>query len=162
MNDALMGILRVQNLCSPPYVYTNPSTFTHRISEKDQFVVLGSDGLFDFFSNSEVVHLVQLFIQQNPCGDPAKYLMEQLIQRAAENAGESKWNVAFSLGIYDDTYSSCISWHYILFGFFGAGLSIEDLMRIPVGRRRKYHDDVTIIVIILGNKQRTSTASTSF
>ena len=42
------------------------------------------------------------------------------------------------------------------------GFSTEELMRVPAGRRRKYHDDVTVIVIMLGNKQRTSTASTSF
>ncbi|KAI3989437.1 hypothetical protein MKX01_032539 [Papaver californicum] len=127
MNDALMGILRVRNLCSPPYVYTLPFTKNHRVSEDDQFVIVGSDGLFDFFSNDEVVQIAHAFIQDNPFGDPAKYLVEQLVLRAAESAG----------------------------------FSTEELMSIPVGRRRKYHDDVTIIVIILGNKQRTSTASTS-
>ncbi|CBI29294.3 unnamed protein product, partial [Vitis vinifera] len=127
MNDMLMGILRVRNLCSPPYVYTHPFTMSHTVSEKDQFIVLGSDGLFDFFSNDEVVQLVHLFIQHNPSGDPAKHLVEQLILKAADNAG----------------------------------FSTEELMMIPAGRRRKYHDDVTVIVIMLGNKQWTSTASTS-
>jgi len=41
-----------------------------------------------------------------------------------------------------------------------AGLSMEELVNIPAGRRRKYHDDVTVIVIILGMNQRTSKAST--
>ncbi|XP_030536720.1 probable protein phosphatase 2C 40 [Rhodamnia argentea] len=127
MNDMLMGILRIQNLCSPPYVYSHPFTTSHRVSEKDRFVVLGSDGLFDFFSNDEVAQLVHLFIQQNPVGDPAKHLIEELVQRAANNAG----------------------------------FSTDELLNIPAGRRRKYHDDVTVIVITLGNKQRTSTASTS-
>ncbi|KAL4191880.1 hypothetical protein AMTRI_Chr06g191240 [Amborella trichopoda] len=128
MNDALMGILRVRNLCSPPYISANPSIGIHRVTDGDLFVVIGSDGLFDFFSNDEVVELVHQFIEKNPFGDPAKYLLEQLVLRAAQNAG----------------------------------FSIEELMRIPAGRRRKYHDDVTVIVIMLGNKQRTSTASTSF
>ncbi|RWR86881.1 Protein phosphatase 2C PP2C-like domain-containing protein [Cinnamomum micranthum f. kanehirae] len=127
MNEALMGILRVRNLCDPPYVYTNPHTMSHRVSENDLFVVLGSDGLFDFFSNEEVVELVHIFIENNPFGDPSKHLVEQLVLRAAETAG----------------------------------FSTEELMKIPAGRRRKYHDDVTVIVIIFGNKQRTSTASTS-
>lgn len=127
MNDMLMGILRIQNLCSPPYVYSHPFTTSHRVSEEDRFVVLGSDGLFDFFSNDEVARLVHLFIQHNPVGDPAKHLIEELVQRAANNAG----------------------------------FSADELLNIPAGRRRKYHDDVTVIVIILGNKQRTSTASTS-
>lgn len=127
LNDALMGILRVSNLCSPPYIYTHPFTMSHRVSENDLFVVLGSDGLFDFFQNEEVVHLVHQFIVNYPFGDPAKHLIERFVLRAAESAG----------------------------------FTTEELMRVPAGRRRKYHDDVTIIVIILGNRQRTSTASTS-
>uniref|UniRef100_A0A1D1Y620 protein-serine/threonine phosphatase n=1 Tax=Anthurium amnicola TaxID=1678845 RepID=A0A1D1Y620_9ARAE len=127
LNDALMGILRVRNLCSPPYVYTHPYTTCHRVTENDLFVVLGSDGLFDFFDNNEVVQLVYQFVQDNPFGDPAKFLIEQLVLRVAERTG----------------------------------FSLEELMRIPLGRRRKYHDDVTVIVIILGNKQRISSASTS-
>jgi len=41
------------------------------------------------------------------------------------------------------------------------GFSMEELMNVPAGRRRKYHDDVTVIVIMLGMNQRTSKASTS-
>ncbi|CAN4091715.1 unnamed protein product [Withania somnifera] len=111
MNDALMGILRVRNLISPP---------------NDQFVVIGSDGLFDFFSNDEVVKLVHSYILCHPSGDSAKVLMEQLVMRAA----------------------NC------------AGFSMEELMSIPAGRRRKYHDDITVIVNILGMNKRTSKAST--
>ncbi|KAL2229765.1 UNVERIFIED_CONTAM: putative protein phosphatase 2C 40 [Sesamum indicum] len=86
MNDALMGILRVRNLISPPYVSLQPSASVHEISNSDHFVVLGSDGLFDFFSNDEVVKLVHSYISRNPFGDPAKFLVEQLAARAAESA----------------------------------------------------------------------------
>ncbi|KAH1200828.1 putative protein phosphatase 2C 40 [Glycine max] len=126
LNDALMGILRVHDLKSPPYISTNPSLNVHRISNSDQFVIVGSDGLFDFFSNDEAVKLVESYILNNPFGDPAKFLIEQLVARAADSAG----------------------------------LSMEELMNIPAGRRRKYHDDVTVIVIMLGMNQRTSKAST--
>lgn len=90
LNNALMGILRVQDLRSPPYVYTQPFTMSHKVSENDLFVVLGSDGLFDFFTNDEVVQLVHQFMQENPSDDPAKYLIEQLVLKAAENAGTDK------------------------------------------------------------------------
>lgn len=126
MNDALMGILQVHDLLSPPYVHTQPSLHVHEISNSDQFVVLGSDGLFDFFNNDEVVRLVHSYIVSNPSGDPAKYLVEQLLVRAADSAG----------------------------------FTMEELMRIPAGRRRRYHDDVTVIVIILGMNKRTLKAST--
>lgn len=82
-----MGILRVRNLFSPPYLGVAPCVSAHRVSQEDSFVVLGSDGLFDFFSNDEVVSLVHSFVHENPTGDPAKYMLEQLLLRAAENAG---------------------------------------------------------------------------
>ena len=82
-----MGILRVRNLSSPPYVYTNPHTLSHKVTEDDLFVVLGSDGLFDFFSNDEVVQLVYQFMHDSPFGDPAKYLIEQVVHKAAKQAG---------------------------------------------------------------------------
>ncbi|PIN08157.1 Protein phosphatase 2C/pyruvate dehydrogenase (lipoamide) phosphatase [Handroanthus impetiginosus] len=127
MNDALMGILRVRNLISPPYVSLNPSLKVRKISNCDHFVVLGSDGLFDYFDNIEVVNLVHSYITRTPFGDPAKYLVEQLVSRAADSAG----------------------------------FSMDELMSIPAGRRRKYHDDVTVIVIVLGTNNRTSKASLS-
>ncbi|XP_050219936.1 probable protein phosphatase 2C 40 [Mercurialis annua] len=126
LNDALMGILQVRNLISPPYISTEPSMNMHKISESDQFVIVASDGLFDFFDNDEAVKLVHSFMSSNPTGDPAKFLLEQLVERAAD----------------------C------------AGFSLEELMNIPAGRRRKYHDDVTVIVVVLGTNQRTSKAST--
>ncbi|KAF8401495.1 hypothetical protein HHK36_012435 [Tetracentron sinense] len=126
LNDALMGILKVRNLLSPPYISSEPSLNVHRISKDDQFVIVASDGLFDFFSNDEAVKLIHSYILSNPSGDPAKFLLGQLVSRAAD----------------------------------GAGFSTEELMKIPDGVRRKYHDDVTVIVIILGTNQRTSKAST--
>ena len=88
LNDALMGILRVRNLISPPYVSTEPSLNVHRISKSDHFVIVASDGLFDFFSNEEVVELVHSYMLSNPHGDPAKFLLEHLVKRAASCAGK--------------------------------------------------------------------------
>lgn len=126
MNNALIGILKVTNLVSPPYVSTDPSVNVHNISDLDHFVILGSDGLFDFFSNEEVVNLVDSYMSRNPFGDPSKFLLEELVSRAADSAG----------------------------------FSTEELMSIPPGRRRKYHDDVTVIIVILGPHKRTTKAST--
>ena len=93
LNDALMGILRVRDLASPPYVSTEPSLNVHKISSSDQFVIVASDGLFDFFSNDEAVKLVESYIWSYPSGDPAKFLIEQLLARAADSAGHLKRNL---------------------------------------------------------------------
>lgn len=108
LNDALMGILRVRNLSSPPYVYTRPFSMYHRVSETDLFVVLGSDGLFDFFTNDEVVGLVHSFIESSPFGDPAKHLIEQLVLKAANQAGMLKGILFFIVDIFCFKVSVCI------------------------------------------------------
>lgn len=92
-----MGILRVRNLMSPPYVSTQPSLNLHRITKSDHFVIVASDGLFDFFTNEETVDLVGRYILSNPSGDPAKFLLEHLVERAAECAG--KLLIALSLDL---------------------------------------------------------------
>lgn len=60
----------------------------HKITESDHFVIVASDGLFDFFSNEEAIQLVHYFISSNPCGDPAKFLLERLVAKAAARAGK--------------------------------------------------------------------------
>ncbi|KAG6477946.1 hypothetical protein ZIOFF_061378 [Zingiber officinale] len=135
MNDALMGILKVPNLSSPPYISTEPSVANHKVSEGDCFVILASDGLFDFFSNDEVVKLVASYVFDNPTGDPAKFLVEQLVSRAAQIAA-----IGSSLSV--------------------KGMNLDQLLNIPAGIRRKYHDDVSVVIVLLGAHNQTSTAST--
>ncbi len=87
MNDALMGILRVQHLISPPYLTADPSVNMLRVDPDDQFVIIGSDGLFDFFTNDEVVNHIHQFLCDHPAGDPAKFMIDHLLLRVADNAG---------------------------------------------------------------------------
>ncbi|CAI7747160.1 unnamed protein product [Closterium sp. NIES-53] len=126
LNNKLMGIFRVRDLASPPYVSSVPFATARRVCARDWFVVAGSDGLFDFFTNDEVVQHVAAFLLAHPHGDPAKHMLEQLLLRAAKQAG----------------------------------LGVEELRNIPSGRRRKYHDDVTVVITLLGPAARTSSAST--
>jgi pyruvate dehydrogenase phosphatase len=152
LNDALMGILRVRDLKSPPYVSTEPSLNVHKISTSDQFVIVASDGLFDFFSNEEAVNLVESYILSNPDGDPAKFLIEELVTKAADSAGSFPRSHAKFMNRY-----TCFIISYLIDSL--TGFTTEELMNVPDGRRRKYHDDVTVMVIILGMNKRTSKAS---
>lgn len=83
-----MGILRVSDLESPPYISTQPWVHVHAVTPADRFVLLSSDGLNDFFTNQEAVHEVCRFTAAQPDADPAKHLLEQLLARAADKAGE--------------------------------------------------------------------------
>ncbi|KAK9281412.1 hypothetical protein L1049_004313 [Liquidambar formosana] len=114
-NDALLEMFRIDYVGNAPYVSYIPSVCHHRLSSSDRFLVLSSDGLYQYFSNEEVVAHVTWFMENVPEGDPAQYLIAELLFRAAKKNG----------------------------------MDFHELLDIPHGDRRKYHDDVSVMVISL-------------
>ncbi|ONK72236.1 uncharacterized protein A4U43_C04F17260 [Asparagus officinalis] len=114
-NETLLEMFRNEYVGTAPYVSSLPSLRHHKLSANDQFLVLSSDGLYQYLSNEEVVLYVENFMERFPDGDPAQSLIEELLFRAARKAG----------------------------------MGFNELLDIPQGDRRKYHDDVTVMVISL-------------
>ncbi|KAL4314036.1 hypothetical protein AHAS_Ahas15G0044900 [Arachis hypogaea] len=114
-NDAVLEMFRNEYIGTAPYVSCCPSLRHHRLCPRDQFLILSSDGLYQYLSNQEVVSQVESFMEKFPDGDPAQHLIEELLVRAAKKAG----------------------------------MDFHELLDIPQGDRRKYHDDVTVMVISL-------------
>ncbi|KAI0527674.1 hypothetical protein KFK09_003279 [Dendrobium nobile] len=112
-NNAILEMFRIDYIGTSPYITCNPFLYHHRLSSNDKFLILSSDGLYQYFTNEEAVAEVELFISTNPEGDPAQHLVEEVLFRAAKNAG----------------------------------LDFYELLEIPQGDRRRYHDDVSIIII---------------
>ncbi|KAK1356533.1 Poltergeist like 1 [Heracleum sosnowskyi] len=115
LNDALLEMFRNDYIGTAPYLSCSPSLCHHKLRMRDQFLVLSSDGLYQYLTNQEVVSYVECFIEKFPEGDPAQHLIEELLIRAAKKAG----------------------------------MDLHELLDIPQGDRRKYHDDVTVMVISL-------------
>ncbi|KAL0900544.1 hypothetical protein Bca101_084505 [Brassica carinata] len=80
-----------------------------------QFLILSSDGLYEYFSSEEAIFEVESFISAFPEGDPAQHLIQEVLLRAAKKYG----------------------------------MDFHELLEIPQGDRRRYHDDVSVIVISL-------------
>ncbi|KAF3340480.1 putative protein phosphatase 2C 26 isoform X1 [Carex littledalei] len=114
-NNGLLEMFRNEFVGTAPYVTCTPSLCHYKLGPADQFLVLSSDGLYQYLSNEEVVLHVENFMQRFPDGDPAQSLIEELLFRAAKKAG----------------------------------MDLYELLDIPQGDRRKYHDDITVIVISL-------------
>ncbi|XP_065859934.1 protein phosphatase 2C 32 [Euphorbia lathyris] len=114
-NEALLEIFRINYVGTDPYLSCIPSVVHHRLSSSDRFLVLSSDGLYQYFSNEEVVAHVTWFMENVPEGDPAQYLIAELLFRAAKKNG----------------------------------MDFHELLDIPHGDRRKYHDDVSVMVVSL-------------
>lgn len=114
-NNALLEMFRIDYIGTSPYITCFPFLHHHRLGPKDRFLILSSDGLYQYFTNEEAVSEVELFITLQPEGDPAQHLVEEVLFRAAKKAG----------------------------------MDFHELLEIPQGDRRRYHDDVSIIVISL-------------
>ncbi|KAJ0238861.1 protein phosphatase 2C 23 [Hirschfeldia incana] len=114
-NDALLEMFQIDYVGTSPYINCLPALYHHRLGSKDQFLILSSDGLYQYFTNEEAVSEVELFITLQPEGDPAQHLVQELLFRAAKKAG----------------------------------MDFHELLEIPQGERRRYHDDVSIVVISL-------------
>ncbi|CAK9220980.1 unnamed protein product [Sphagnum troendelagicum] len=114
-NNALLKMFRCDFEGTDPYITCIPFLHHHRLSPQDHFLVLSSDGLYQYLSNEEVVCHVEWFMQNFPDGDPAQHLIEELLFRAAKKNG----------------------------------MDFHELLDIPQGDRRKYHDDVYVMVISL-------------
>ena len=87
-NDSLLEMFRNEYIGTAPYVSCQPSLRHHHLCPRDQFLVLSSDGLYQYFSNQEVVSHVENFMEKFPDGDPAQHLIEELLLRAAKKAGK--------------------------------------------------------------------------
>ncbi|CAM8933115.1 unnamed protein product [Rhodiola kirilowii] len=115
-NNALLEAFRIDYTSDSPYITCSPSLQHHRLGPTDRFLILSSDGLYQYFTNQEAVSEVESFMATFPEGDPAQHLIEEVLFRAAKKAG----------------------------------MDFHDLLDIPQGdRRRRYHDDVSIIIISL-------------
>ncbi|GFZ02285.1 pol-like 5 [Actinidia rufa] len=112
-NNALLEMFRIDYVGTSPYITCSPSLSHHRLGPRDQFLILSSDGLYQYFTNEEAISEVEMFISSFPEGDPAQHLVEEVLFRAAKRAG----------------------------------MDFHELLDIPQGDRRRYHDDVSIIII---------------
>ncbi|KAL3531817.1 hypothetical protein ACH5RR_005338 [Cinchona calisaya] len=112
-NDALLQRFRIDYVGTSPYITCLPSLHHHRLGPKDRFLILSSDGLYQYLTNNEAVNEVEMFMSSFPEGDPAQHLVEEVLFRAAKKAG----------------------------------MDFHELLDIPQGDRRKYHDDVSVIII---------------
>lgn len=87
-NDPLLEMFRNEYIGTDPYISCSPSLRHHRLCPSDQFLILSSDGLYQYLSNQEVVSQVESFMEKFPDGDPAQHLIEELLLRAAKKAGK--------------------------------------------------------------------------
>ena len=116
-NDGLLEMFRNEYIGSAPYISSEPFLCHHKLCPDDQFLVLSSDGLYQYLSNEEVVSHVEHFMENFPDGDPAQSLIEELLSRAAKKAGICPLSLC---QFYSTVRNLCT--HQRLFGLLIPGL----------------------------------------
>ncbi|XP_051208791.1 putative protein phosphatase 2C 46 [Lolium perenne] len=86
-NKALLEVFRVDYVGASPYITCKPFLRHHCLGPRDKFLILASDGLYEYFTNEDVVARVEAFVTRYPDEDPAKYLSHEILLRAANQAG---------------------------------------------------------------------------
>ena len=72
-NDGLLEMFRNEYIGDTPYILCTPTLCHHKLSIRDQFLVLSSDGLYQYPNNEEVVPHVENFMERFPEGDPTEF-----------------------------------------------------------------------------------------
>jgi len=73
-------LMKADSLWNPPYITADPEVHQHKLCVGDKFLVMASDGLWEQFSNLEVVKMVADALQ---CGTNAcTYLIEKTLAKA--------------------------------------------------------------------------------
>ncbi|KAM1695293.1 hypothetical protein ACFXTN_026955 [Malus domestica] len=86
-NNAPLEAFQIDYIGTSPYITCSPSLHYHRLGPKDRFLILSSDGLYQYFTNEEAVSEVELFITLQPEGDPAQHPVDEVLFHAAKRNG---------------------------------------------------------------------------
>jgi serine/threonine protein phosphatase PrpC len=95
------------DLDAKPYVTSMPDLFTYKISSNDKFIVMGCDGLWDVYTNQDVINFVldecydiQNNVNLNKKNNVAKKLAQSAISKGSTD------NISVIIIFLDDLYKT--------------------------------------------------------
>lgn len=140
------------NYLTPPYLTAKPQVQYHRLTPRDKFLIIGSDGLWDFLSPLQAVRLVGEHmsgkVTLNPLRLPRKNMKlsdinELLLQRKE--------------GLKKKPVDSNAATHLLRNALGGTEYGIDHgklsaLLTLPKNEARLFRDDITITVVYMNSE----------
>jgi len=76
-------LMKSDSSWNPPYITADPEVFAHQLKKGDKFLVIASDGLWEQFANSEVVHMVAEYMKSanTTSSNVCTYLIEKTLMK---------------------------------------------------------------------------------
>ncbi|CCH44470.1 hypothetical protein BN7_4034 [Wickerhamomyces ciferrii] len=175
--DSLPEHLRIyfrqppRNLLTPPYVTAEPEITSIKINpSKNDFLVIGSDGLYELLSNEEIVGLVVKWLEKNKINESSPSLnskswkfftkddkklpqikdLSNPIHKEAQRPAfrNKKTNESHEFLLEDSNVSTHLIRNALSLG--GSKDYVSTLVSIPSPTSRKYRDDLTVTVVFFG------------
>jgi len=133
---------------NPPYLSVEPDLFSHRLSPKDKFLVIGSDGLWDMMTPMQVIRLVGEHMQGKITLSPL-LLNESIDIRLSDLKKMLKKRQAAMKLKPQDLNSAT---HLIRSALGGTAYGVDhgrlsQMLTLPPDMVRMFRDDITVTVI---------------
>ena len=163
-----------KNFLTPPYVTAEPVITTTKINpSKNDFLVIGSDGLYELLSNEEIVGLVVKWLENHKINDNSPALNSKSWKLFGSNSDSEK-KLPKVLDISDEKYKDFqrpafrnknnnqqheylleddnVATHLVrnALSLGGSKEYVSTLVSIPSPTSRKYRDDLTVTVVFFG------------
>jgi len=135
---------------TPPYFTAEPEITTIQVQHGD-FLVMGSDGLWDCLTNEEVVGLVGVWLEKNSMSQYRRPPVEEVVERDSlpVQLKEDRttmyrwWRATKRFLNVDDNVAA----HLVRNALGGANTNLTSmLLSLNPPRSRKFRDDITVIV----------------
>ncbi|XP_075158467.1 pyruvate dehydrogenase [acetyl-transferring]-phosphatase 1-like protein, mitochondrial [Haematobia irritans] len=149
------------NYHTPPYLTARPDVEHHRLTANDKFLVMGSDGLWDFLSPSQVVALVAEHLNSKIIMEPVKLPSGDVtLQSISDMLAERK------AGRKRKPLDQNSATHLIRHALGGTDYGVEHskisyYLSLPQDSVRYYRDDITITVIYFNSERIKALTSKS-
>lgn len=153
-------------LKTPPYVTAAPVVTSHKIDpSKDKFMVIASDGLYEFLNNDEIASLVvdwysrQTSDNKDKFGNNGTIVVKDLDSLNPGLKHDSRFKTGLPSINKDENCSTHIIRNALSCG--GQKEYVDTFVSIPSPMSRKYRDDLTVTVVFFGDSKDPITTTSS-
>ena len=129
------------NYYTPPYLTCEPEVTHHRLTSKDKFMVIGSDGLWEQLSNERVVEIVSAFLEGKETADKYRVTRPTTLRDLNEQLQRRK------IGLANKTEDNNAATHLIRHALGNEHRKVSEMLTLPPDLVRYYRDDITISVV---------------
>ncbi len=132
------------NYYTPPYLSCKPQVTYHRLTQKDKFLVMATDGLWEQIENDKVVRLVADYLEGKNTQDNYRVSRTSGLKLGSINKQLTKRKS----GLDKKSEDSDVATHLIRHALGQEHHKVSEMLTLPNEVVRYYRDDITVTVVL--------------